>query len=339
MLPRILSVGMALLLFVGCGQQAERRCLDNDSCRGTAEITVCWQGSCVPKVCELEATQPCYNGPEGTKGQGECRTGLQLCIHNGSDWSSCIGERLPQKEVCDQQDNNCDGQTDETLSCSCKEGESRLCWPRGASAPEAQQSLCRKGIQYCSSQKTWGPCQGALEPLARFHQLQSNTSTQAQASQELQGCINNDRDCDGQLDTNLECSCKPDTTRPCYTGPPGTRNQGSCKEGVQRCIQVSGQTWRWGFCEKQQLPTLEETHGCNNKDDDCDGHIDNQSSTSAPLWKPCSSPSSSCSIQLCKKGQWGLCEQVELCGNTIDDNCDGSVDEVACEMAAKSKTQ
>lgn len=59
--------------------------------------------------------QPCYTGPDGTEGVGVCVAGTQTCV-NG-DWSACEGEILPIDELCDDSDNDCDGQVDEDLNC------------------------------------------------------------------------------------------------------------------------------------------------------------------------------------------------------------------------------
>jgi hypothetical protein len=72
-------------------------------------------------------------------------------------------------------------------------------------------------------------------------------------------CDNKDNDCDGQIDEQLQ--------RTCFSGSDTNRNQGECKDGTQQCNQG-----RWTPCSSEQLPTLEV---CDNKDNDCDGQIDN----------------------------------------------------------------
>ena len=61
--------------------------------------------------CELGAVQECFEG-EGAAGVGICRSGSQICEAldaGGSAWGTCLGAVLPEVEVCDGIDNDCDG--------------------------------------------------------------------------------------------------------------------------------------------------------------------------------------------------------------------------------------
>ena len=66
-------------------------------------------------MCSGDAARPCYAGPASTKNVGLCKAGSQIC--SLGLWGACAGAVLPQTEVCDGQDNNCDGATDEKLTC------------------------------------------------------------------------------------------------------------------------------------------------------------------------------------------------------------------------------
>lgn len=62
-------------------------------------------------VCKEGTRRACYNGPDGTKGKGICRSGTQLC-HQGQ-FGPCKGAILPAKqESCNGKDDNCDGKID-----------------------------------------------------------------------------------------------------------------------------------------------------------------------------------------------------------------------------------
>ncbi len=56
-------------------------------------------------------TQSCYTGPAGTNGVGPCVSGISVCT-NGV-WGACVGQVVPQTEICNGLDDNCNGQIDE----------------------------------------------------------------------------------------------------------------------------------------------------------------------------------------------------------------------------------
>ncbi|MBI5514175.1 MAG: hypothetical protein HY909_10430, partial [Deltaproteobacteria bacterium] len=71
--------------------------------------------------CAPGAMRSCYTGPMGTAGVGPCRAGSQRCVSGaggiGSAWGSCDGQVLPSTELCNMADDNCNGMSDDGISC------------------------------------------------------------------------------------------------------------------------------------------------------------------------------------------------------------------------------
>jgi MYXO-CTERM domain-containing protein len=60
-------------------------------------------------TCSPGEERPCGE----TSTTGACRSGTQTCDASGQ-WSSCLGSVGPTTEMCDGEDNDCDGETDES---------------------------------------------------------------------------------------------------------------------------------------------------------------------------------------------------------------------------------
>ena len=135
---------------------------------------------------------------------------------------------------------------------------------------------------------------------------------------EKETCNNLDDDCDGRIDDNVERDCGIDI--------------GACKKGTQECI-----LGEWGPCQGQVTSAAEI---CNGKDDNCDGKIDEDIPD-----RECGIDIGACKKgnQSCEDGGWSECRdsvgrKPETC-NEIDDDCDGEVDENACETTEINTTE
>ncbi len=84
---------------------------------------------------------------------------------------------------------------------------------------------------------------------------------------------------------------------------------------------------QWATCE----PPEEQ---CNGDDDDCDGEVDEDFDCARGGSRECETECGSAGDQRCEEQcVWGACEPpVELCGNGVDDDCDGTTDQPEAEF-------
>lgn len=90
----------------------------------------------------------CTNGESRdcqTNKLGPCRPGRQTCA-NGA-WGMCMGNQQPGREVCDGEDNDCDGKDDSTDTDACPSGEKCVgnrcqCVPRACGTRQCGSDGC-----------------------------------------------------------------------------------------------------------------------------------------------------------------------------------------------------
>ena len=141
------------------------------------------------------------------------------------------------QEVCDGLDNNCDGDIDLVLG----DAITKTCYE--GSPGTMNVGICKQGKSTCVD-GVFGECVGQILPELN----------------EICDAESNDENCDGR--SNEDCSCTPETKQSCGV------DAGECEKGLQICQQDG----TWGDCVGGIIPSEEI---CDNKDNDCDGNIDN----------------------------------------------------------------
>ena len=110
----------------------------------------------VPPACSVGQTRPCYTGPQGTSGVGLCKPGTQSCASDGTWGTTCAGQVLPQTEVCNGMDDDCNGIVDdiprtdfEHLAYTTATTEDPLC----TATDDTQWLHCNMAIEkFCKAQ-------------------------------------------------------------------------------------------------------------------------------------------------------------------------------------------
>jgi len=104
-----LGAGYSLLNNYGCGdEKIDIKCQKDSDCDALSGNYECISGICESKLCNEGETELC-----GTTNVGECKYGTKTCINN--KWGDCIDAINSTSEICDEKDNNCDGNIDEGL--------------------------------------------------------------------------------------------------------------------------------------------------------------------------------------------------------------------------------
>ena len=149
-----------------------------------------------------------------------------------------------------------------------------------------------------------------------------------------------DGDCAGNPNGGLcdagvcTTACLPGDTKPCYSGPLEKVDVGACKRGTATC---TADGLGWGACAGEVLPAPGELCG-NDVDDDCNGEVDDDPDLDGDGWGACAGDCCDVEGDACFMPELVNPGAFEVGGNTVDDDCDGEVDEAAqpCDAGLKS---
>ena len=273
---------------------------------------------------------------------GECKQGKYTCV---GGYKKCTGATVATKELCNNKDDDCDGQIDETFD---KLNDPRYCG--GCTACSLMNALasCKNGV--C----TIAACKNG------YVDLDKKASNGCEYGCTITGpeiCDGKDNDCDGLTDGADPSMIMP-TGSFCATA-------GACKGAKVTCqgsdgwvcsysasvelktCKTSADCGGYGVCVSGVCPGViasEETL-CDDLDNDCDGVADesfkNKGKPCAESGKQgicqgtgtyaCTAAQNSTACTITKPGK---AASNELC-NGVDDDCDGQVDEEADDAKFK----
>ncbi|MDD5306867.1 MAG: MopE-related protein, partial [Deltaproteobacteria bacterium] len=288
---------------------------------------------------EFLPTGECGGAPGAERDVGRCQHGHWTC--NGATHTvSCVGstDPIPEPDLCNNVDDDCDGQTDELITQPCGGGTFNV-------AP----AICRQGYQYCSGSDT--TCHGATPPESgeTCNGLDDNCDGTVDEGNPGGGadcgtgmcaghlactggllvcngsapgvegavCDGRDNDCDGQTDEGI--------SQVCGGGAVNAPNS-ICRQGIQYCDAAAStpSTPVWLACQGNTDPVV-GSDNCDGVDNDCDGTTDEDQLTAGSCGPPCNDGTRTCvgGILVCQNA---TAPTSEICDG-VDNDCDGSTDE------------
>jgi len=264
----------------------------------------CGTYTCNPNGLGLECTGQgvCSPGEKkssqcGTSDVGACKYGTQEKTCTSSCSWSPFSSCTGNIEPSKE---ICEGSVDENCDGTVDEG-CDCTVGQTRTCGESNVGECKKGTQTCTSEGKWGSCKGSVNP-----------------SKET--CDGLDDNCNGVVDENLTKQC-------------GTSDKGICKFGTQTCSDGD-----WSSCTGDIEPSKET---CDGVDNNCNGVVDENCLCINNETRGCGIDVGVCTKgnQTCVNGAWANCSGIapvtEICNNSLDDNCNGLIDE-GCKITPET---
>ncbi len=305
----VVTCSAGALVCHGTGTPSSEVCDSNDNnCNNQVDENIPPGGAC--------------DGPDADL----CPEGFLVCQNGGI---ACSDNTGPNVEVCNGDDDDCDGAVDEGDpggggSCGSTIG---VCSP-GTQACQGGMLVCvggnGGGAELCNGLDD--DCNGVTDDMPTDVGQQCGSTEVGECSFGQTICVGGSLQCAGEVGpvsetcNNLDDNCNGTTDdNPVDAGQPCGSSIGVCTPGTYVCTNGSL------ACTGGTGPTLEE---CNGDDDDCDGTID-EAVPGEGL--PCGG------MGTCQTGQTkciagsmqcvgGATTGTEVC-NATDDDCDGMIDE------------
>lgn len=118
--------------------------------------------------CTAGTDDACYDGPNGTAGQGICLAGTHTCNPDGFGYGPCMNQVLPApaEDCATSVDDDCDGQINEAAEgCVCTPNTTRTCYTGPAGT--LGEGICMSGTETCNADgRGYGACVGQVLPAA-----------------------------------------------------------------------------------------------------------------------------------------------------------------------------
>jgi hypothetical protein len=278
-----------------------RLCIDNDG-DGFGFGPACIASDCddTRDTVNLSADEVCDGTDNDCDGvtddapvdaDDECATGFPGICATGR--TTCDNGALICSASLTQQPERCDG-LDNDCDGNTDEGDDGTPLNRtcySGPASTVDVGVCRAGVELCNS-GAYGSCTDQTLPVAET-------------------CDGLDSNCDGQTDEG-----SPGAGLVCISGVAG-----ECSQGVTRCEGGAIS------CQPLNAPAVEL---CDNRDNDCDGTVDNGDPGGGALCNTGQPGICSAGLTTCSSGTVS-CQQLEFASADIcdglDNNCNGLADE------------